>query len=49
MSVPHTQVPGQGWYDSMSGEKQASTVHRFRIGATPSLTGLIADCFGEGE
>jgi hypothetical protein len=49
MSVPHTKVPGQGWYDSMAGEKQASTVHRFRIGATPTLTGYEASGIVKGR
>ena len=30
------------WYPSMTDEKQASTVHKFRIGATPALTGYEA-------
>jgi len=39
MSVPHDKNPDGVWYDSMADEEQASTVHRFRIGEAPSLTG----------
>lgn len=49
MSVPHTRQPGQIWYDSMAGEEQASTVHRFRIGATPTLTGYEASGIVKGR
>ena len=49
MSVPHTQTEGGGWYDSMYGEKQASTVHKFRIGATPTLTGYEASGIVKGR
>ena len=49
MSVPHTRQPGQVWYDAMEGEEQASTVHRFRIGATPTLTGYEASGVVKGR
>ena len=42
MSVPHTRSDEGRWYPSMTDEKQASTVHKFRIGATPALTGYEA-------
>ncbi len=49
MSVPHTQQPGETWYVDMQGEKQASTVHRFRIGRTPVLTGYEASGVVKGR
>jgi hypothetical protein len=49
MSVPHTQSEGGSWYDGMASEKQASTVHKFRIGATPSLTGYEASGIVKGR
>jgi hypothetical protein len=49
MSVPHTQNEGGSWYDGMASEKQASTVHKFRIGAAPSLTGYEASGIVKGR
>jgi len=50
MSVPHTRSPGMPWYGGgMEGEEQASTVHKFRVGATPSLTGYEASGIVKGR
>jgi hypothetical protein len=49
MSVPHTRTDAAPWYDSMSTEQEASTVHQFRIGATPSLTGYQASGIVKGR
>ncbi|MBX3224467.1 MAG: beta-propeller domain-containing protein [Labilithrix sp.] len=49
MSVPHSRSPGAGWYDSMRSEDHASLVHKFRIGATPSLTGYEASGIVKGR
>jgi Beta propeller domain len=49
MSVPHTRHDGGGWYDSMSDDKHASTVHQFRVGATSSLTGYVASGIVKGR
>jgi uncharacterized secreted protein with C-terminal beta-propeller domain len=49
MSVPHTKTDEGTWYDSMAEEKQASTVHEFRIGSTPALTGYVASGIVKGR
>ena len=49
MSVPHSRSLGGAWYDSMSSEDHASLVHKFRIGATPSLTGYEASGIVKGR
>lgn len=55
LSVPHQQQAdayggfGGGWYGGMEEEKEASTVHKFRIGATPSLTGYEASGVVKGR
>ncbi len=42
IAVPHDR-PDQGdWYYGMDTDKQASTVHAFRIGETPGQTGYAA-------
>jgi hypothetical protein len=49
MSVPHTKTVGYAWYGDMANEEQASTVHEFRIGATPTLTGYEASGIVKGR
>jgi len=49
MSVPHSRSPEGSWYDSMRSEEHASLVHKFRIGATPSLTGYEASGIVKGR
>jgi Beta propeller domain len=52
MSVPHTRSPdgfGGAWYPSMGSEDYASLVHKFRIGAAPSLTGYEASGIVKGR
>ncbi len=51
MSVPHRRdIDGYGsWYPSMEAEKQASTVHQFRIGQTANLTGYEASGIVKGR
>jgi Beta propeller domain len=49
MSVPHTRSDEASWYPSMTDAPQASTVHKFRIGATPSLTGYEASGIVKGR
>jgi hypothetical protein len=49
MSVPHSKTAGGAWYGSMSSEDHASLVHKFRIGATPSLTGYEASGIVKGR
>jgi uncharacterized secreted protein with C-terminal beta-propeller domain len=52
MSIPHTKPGGEGialWYPGVASEQQASLVHKFRIGATPSLTGYQASGIVKGR
>ncbi len=49
MAVPHQKTDGYGWYGDMAGEEQASTVHKFRVGATPTLTGYEASGIVKGR
>ncbi|MDF2698019.1 MAG: putative lipoprotein, partial [Labilithrix sp.] len=49
MSVPHTRAGGGSWYLGMGSEDHASLVHKFRIGATPSLTGYEASGIVKGR
>jgi hypothetical protein len=49
MSVPRKRVAAQPWYDGMADADEASTVHKFRIGATPSLTGYEASGIVKGR
>lgn len=49
MSVPHRRDIGGYWYPSMETEKQASTVHQFRIGQTANLTGYEASGIVKGR
>ncbi len=49
MSIPHTRVDGGDWYGSMANSKNASTVHRFRIGRHPVATGYVASGIVEGR
>lgn len=50
MSVPHSKTSdGQAWYPRMETESHASLIHKFRIGATPSLTGYEASGIVKGR
>ncbi|HSO33950.1 MAG TPA: beta-propeller domain-containing protein [Labilithrix sp.] len=49
MSVPHTRSDEGSWYPSMVDVQEASTVHKFRIGATPTLTGYEASGIVKGR
>ncbi|MBX3226215.1 MAG: beta-propeller domain-containing protein [Labilithrix sp.] len=49
MSVPHRRSEGLSWYTGMESEKQASVVHKFRVGATPALTGYEASGVVKGR
>lgn len=49
MSIPHTHQDSQPWYGAMDAEKQASTIHAFRIGEAPSLTGYVASGVVKGR
>ncbi len=56
MSVPHSKSAGGNggaggavWYPGMESEDHASLVHKFRIGATPALTGYEASGIVKGR
>jgi hypothetical protein len=49
MSIPHTREDGGGWYGPVATEKFASTIHAFRIGEAPSLTGYVASGVVKGR
>jgi len=50
VAVTHKRASvGGGWYGGMEGEDEASTVHRFRIGEDPALTGYEASGVVKGH
>jgi hypothetical protein len=49
MSVPHARTDGNPWYSGMGAEPEASVVHQFAIGDSPSATQYLASGVVKGH